>query len=49
MSREIPILNRYSAAFKIKVVSEIEKGKLSIEGARKLYDIGGGSTVVAAK
>lgn len=36
---------RYSSAFKQKVVSEIESGKLSKEGARKLYDIGGGQTI----
>jgi len=36
---------RYSTAFKQKVVSEIESGKFSIETARKIYDIGGGSTI----
>ena len=36
---------RYSTAFKQKVVSEIESGKFSIEKARKIYDIGGGSTI----
>ncbi|MHB9012639.1 MAG: IS630 transposase-related protein [Ignavibacteriaceae bacterium] len=38
-------LYRYSRAFKQKVVNEIECGQLSIEGARKIYDIGGGSTI----
>jgi transposase-like protein len=38
-------INRYSTAFKIKVVSEIESGKLSISQARQVYDIGGGSTI----
>jgi transposase-like protein len=38
-------INRYSTAFKIKVVSEIESGKLSITQARQVYDIGGGSTI----
>ncbi len=38
-------LYRYSRAFKQKVVNEIESGQLSIEGARKIYDIGGGSTI----
>jgi transposase len=36
---------RYSTAFKQKVVSEIEGGKLSMKGARKLYSIGGGTTI----
>ena len=35
----------YSLAFKQKVVSEIESGKLTREGARRLYDIGGGNTI----
>jgi transposase-like protein len=38
-------INRYSTAFKLKVVSEIECGKLSIAQARQVYDIGGGSTI----
>lgn len=36
---------RYSTAFKRKVVREVETGTLSIQQARRLYDIGGGSTV----
>lgn len=36
---------RYSTAFKRKVVREVETGKLSVQQARRLYDIGGGSTV----
>lgn len=37
---------RYSEAFKLKVVSELESGKLSsMAEARRKYDIGGGSTV----
>ncbi|NIT53147.1 MAG: transposase [candidate division Zixibacteria bacterium] len=39
------IFKRYSFAFKQKVVSEIESGKLSIEGARRRYDIGGKNTI----
>ena len=35
----------YSPAFKQKVISEIESGKLTINGARKLYGIGGGSMI----
>lgn len=41
----IRVINRYSAAFKQKVVSEIESGKLTANQARQLYDIGGGSTI----
>ena len=36
---------RYSLAFKQKVVSEIENGKLTITEAKKLYGIDGGGTV----
>ncbi|MGH9857808.1 MAG: transposase [Acidobacteriota bacterium] len=36
---------RYSLAFRQKVVSEIETGKLSKEEARRLYGIGGGETI----
>ena len=36
---------RYSSAFKQKVVSEIETGKLTIAKARKIYDIKGGHTI----
>lgn len=39
------IIYRYSAAFKQKVVSEIESGKLSIERARRVYDIRGKTTI----
>lgn len=35
----------YSTAFKLKVISEIESGQLSIEQARKIYNIGGSSTI----
>jgi transposase-like protein len=39
-------LIRYSEAFKLKVVKELETGKLlSCEEARERYGIGGGSTV----
>jgi len=37
--------NRYSLAFKQKVVSEIESGKFSLSQVRRIYDIGGGGTV----
>lgn len=36
---------RYSEAFKLKVVEEIEKGRLTISEAMNLYDIKGGSTI----
>lgn len=35
----------YSTAFKQKVVLEVESGKLSIEQARKNYNIGGKCTI----
>ena len=36
---------RYSAAFKQKVVSEIENGKFSVGEAHRIYEIGGGTTI----
>jgi transposase-like protein len=36
---------RYSLAFQQKVVREIESGELSIEDARRLYDIRGCETI----
>ncbi len=36
---------QYSISFKQKVISEIENGKLTKEGARKFYGIGGGSVI----
>jgi len=39
------IIVKYSLAFKQKVVSEIEEGKLSKSEAYKLYNIKGGSTI----
>ena len=36
---------RYSAAFKQKVVSEIENGKFSVGEAHRVYEIGGGTTI----
>jgi transposase len=38
-------IKRYSIAFRQRVVSEIESGKLTIAGARRLYDIRGSETV----
>lgn len=39
------IVKRYSSAFKQKVVSEIESGKLTISEAREVYDITGIGTI----
>ena len=39
------IIYRYSSAFKQKVISEIESGDLSIEQARRIYDIRGKTTI----
>lgn len=36
---------RYSTAFKQKVISEIESGKLTIAEARKIYDIKSSPTI----
>jgi transposase-like protein len=36
---------RYSQAFKQKVVSEIEEGKLTVSEAGRLYDIKGSGTI----
>jgi len=38
-------VNRYSMAFKLRVVDEVENGLLNAEEARKLYGIGGRNTV----
>jgi transposase-like protein len=43
--RKVPRITRYSEAFKLKVVSEIESGKFSIHEAKKIYQITGGQTV----
>ena len=39
------IFNRYSLGFKQKVVSEIEKGELTLGDAQKIYDIRGSDTI----
>lgn len=43
--REPKIFRRYSLAFKQKVVSEIENGKLSINEAKSVYGIRGDGTI----
>jgi len=40
-----PTCYRYSSAFKLKVVSEIESGKYTIGEARRIYDIHGAHTI----
>lgn len=40
-----PVQRRYSTAFQLKVVREIEQGKYTSSQARRVYDIGGRSTV----
>ena len=39
------VQKRYSTAFQLKVVREIEQGKYTCCRARELYDIGGKSTI----
>lgn len=36
---------RYSEAFKLKIVTEIEKGRLTVSGAMQLYEISGSTTI----
>ena len=43
--REEKTTIRYSEAFKLHVISEIESGNLTVEGARRRYSIGGGQTI----
>ena len=45
MEAQQKITKLYSLAFKQKVISEIESGKLTRSEARKLYGISGGSTL----
>ena len=44
MKEKEPV-NRYSIAFKMQVVKDVENGLLNAEEARKLYGIGGRQTV----
>lgn len=43
--REPPVLVKYSAAFKMQVVKEVESGKLSIAGVQRKYGITGNGTI----
>jgi len=45
MQSDQPIVKRYSLSFKRKVIEEIESGKLTKSGARRLYGIGGETTI----
>jgi transposase-like protein len=45
MERAPRVFHRYSAAFKQKVVSEIECGELRIGDAQRIYDIKGAETI----
>lgn len=38
-------MKRYSAAFKQKVITEIECGQLTLAEAKRIYDITGGDTI----
>ena len=38
-------IKRYSLAFRQKVVSEVESGKVTISEAKRIYDISGAQTV----
>jgi transposase-like protein len=42
---EQKVVKRYSSAFKLKVVNEIESGKLSMNRAKEIYDISGAHTI----
>lgn len=45
MSKEQKVVLRYSTAFKLKVVEQIERGELTVQEARRVYDIRGGQTI----
>lgn len=45
MSTDQKIVIRYSTAFKLKVVEQIERGELTVSQARRVYDIRGGQTI----
>ena len=45
MPTEQKVVLRYSTAFKLKVVEQIERGELTVAEARRIYDIRGGQTV----
>lgn len=45
MEKTRKTLYLYSTAFKLKVISQIESGQFSIEEARRIYNIGGSTTI----
>lgn len=45
MSTDQKVVIRYSTAFKLKVVEQIERGELTVSQARRVYDIRGGQTI----
>ena len=45
MPIEQKVVLRYSTAFKLKVVEQIERGELTVAEARRIYDIRGGQTI----
>jgi transposase-like protein len=45
MERQGKQCNYYSEAFKQEIISKIESGKLTIEQARRIYNIGGSCTI----
>lgn len=44
-SADAKVVLRYSTAFKLKVVEQIERGELTVQEARRVYDIGGCQTI----
>ncbi|MCP4584375.1 transposase [Pseudoalteromonas sp.] len=45
LKRKRPVTYRYSEAFKLHVIKEIESGRLSMSSAQRKYDISGGATI----
>lgn len=45
MEHREKLIYRYSIAFKQKVINEIETGQLTIDQARRIYNIGGSGTI----
>jgi transposase len=43
--KEQKVMYRYSQSFKQKVINEIEQGRLTMNGARRLYGIRGGAII----
>lgn len=43
--KEQKIINRYSIAFKQKIINEVESGKYTIAECKKIYGIPGSATI----